>query len=137
MSKILYNNLEQSILLKNTNVTKVSDRSISYHADFKVRAVQEYLAGKIPSQIFTENDFNLELIGYDKPKKCLQRWRTIYKELGEIGLRDERRGLVSTGRPSSKDLSINEKLKKAESKIKFLEAELDFLKKLKQMEGRR
>jgi len=136
MSKILYNESEQNILLENINVTRVSDRSISYHADFKVRAVQEYLVGKTPSEIFIGNGFNLDLIGHEKPKTCLQRWRTIYKEFGEIGLQNEKRGAGSNGRPSNKNFSINEKLKKAESKIKFLEAELDFLKKLKQMEGR-
>jgi transposase len=137
MSKILYNDLEQSILLKNSNVIRVSDRTISYHTDFKVKAVQEYLTGKTPNQIFIQNDFNLELIGHDKPKGCLRRWRAIYKEFGEPGLRDEKRGSGSTGRPSGKNLSIDEKLKKAEARINFLEAELDFLKKLKQIEGRR
>lgn len=52
MSKILYNDLEQSILLQNSNVTRVSDRSISYHTDLKVKAIQEYLTGKTPNEIF-------------------------------------------------------------------------------------
>lgn len=119
MSKILYNNLELSLLLKNSNVIKVSDRSISYHTDFKVKAVREYLTGKTPNQIFIENGFNLELIGHEKPKGCLRRWRVIYKAFGEPGLRDEKRGNGSIGRPSNKNLSTNEKLKKAESRIKF------------------
>jgi hypothetical protein len=34
-------------------------------------------------------------------------------------------------------LTIEEKLKKAEARIKFLEAENDFLKKLEELESRR
>ncbi len=40
----------------------------------------------------------------------------------------------STGRPSSKQLSSADKLKKAEARIAFLEAELEFLKKLDELE---
>jgi len=94
----------------------------------------EYQSGKTPSQIFIENGFNLEVIGKNQPKRCLQRWRETYEKFGELGLQSERRGKASSGRPSSKDLSIEEKLKKAEARIKFLEAENDFLKKLEELE---
>jgi transposase len=46
----------------------------------------------------------------------------------------ERREKASTGRPSSKPLSVEDNLKKAEARIKFLEAELEFLKKLDELE---
>lgn len=39
MIKIFYNESNQSILLRNPNVVKVSDRSISCQSDFKVRAL--------------------------------------------------------------------------------------------------
>ncbi|MDQ0270872.1 hypothetical protein J2S17_002758 [Cytobacillus purgationiresistens] len=64
----------------------------------------------------------------------VQRWRKTYEKFGEVGLQNERRGKASTGRPSSKDLSVEEKLKKAEARIKFLEVENDFLKKLEELE---
>ncbi|MEH7012548.1 IS3 family transposase, partial [Neobacillus niacini] len=70
----------------------------------------------------------------DQPKRCLQRWRETFEKFGELGLQTERRGKASTGRPSSKELSVEEKLKKAEARIKFLEAENDFLKKLEELE---
>ncbi|WP_017151535.1 hypothetical protein [Bacillus bingmayongensis] len=38
------------------------------------------------------------------------------------------------GRPSTKQLSSDDKLKKAEARIAFLEAELEFLKKLDELE---
>jgi transposase len=60
---------------------------------------------------------------------CLSRRRKTYEKYGEVGFQTERRGRGGTGRPSSKDLSIEEKLKKAEAKIKFLETENEILKK--------
>lgn len=134
MSKNLFTEYQIKELEKNPNVIRVSNRSISYEPDFKVKAVKEYHKGKSPSQIFIENDFNIEVIGKDQPKRCLQRWRVTFEKLGELGLQTERRGKASTGRPSSQELSVEERLKKAEAKIKFLEAENDFLKKLEELE---
>ncbi|MFB5557500.1 hypothetical protein ACE41A_22455, partial [Bacillus cytotoxicus] len=66
--------------------------------------------------------------------QCLKRWRKTYEQFGEEGFYTERRGKGSTGRPSSKLLSSADKLKKAEESIAFLEAELEFLKKLDELE---
>jgi len=134
MSKNLFTEYQIKELEKNPNVLRISERAVSYNSDFKVKAVMEYQSGKTPSQIFIENGFNLEVIGKNQPKRCLQRWRETYEKFGELGLQSERRGKASSGRPSSKDLSIEEKLKKAEARIKFLEAENDFLKKLEELE---
>jgi hypothetical protein len=137
MSRILYSESEQFILAENPNVLKVSDRAISYQADFKIRAVRQNLAGKTPVQIFTENGFNLDIIGHDKPGQCLARWRVIYKQYGETGLCDDKRGSAATGRPVTSGMTAEQKLQRAEARIRFLEAELDFLKKLEEMERRR
>lgn len=134
MRKNLFTEFQIKELEKNPNVLRVSDRSISYQPDFKVKAVNEYHNGKTPSQIFIENGFNIEVLGKDQPKRCLQRWRETFEKFGDLGLQTERRGKASSGRPSSKELSVEEKLKKAEARIKFLEAENDFLKKLEEIE---
>lgn len=134
MSKNIYNEFQIKELEKNPNVLSVSERSISYSPEFKVKAVTDYKSGKTPSQIFIEQGFDLDMIGKDQPKRCLKRWRDSYKRFGEDGFLTERRGKGSTGRPSSKHLSVEEKLRKAEARIKFLEAENDFLKKLEELE---
>lgn len=64
----------------------------------------------------------------------MERWRKTYEQFGEEGFYTERRGKGSTGRPSQKQLSSDDKLKKAEVRIAFLEAELAFLKKLDELE---
>lgn len=134
MSQKIFTEYQIKELEKNPNIVRVSERSITYHPDFKYKAVREYQNGKIPSQIFIEHGFNLELIGKQQPKRCLQRWRETYEKFGDLGLQTERRGKASTGRPSSKELSVEERLKKAEARINFLEAENDFLKKLEELE---
>jgi|AraplaMF_Col_mLB_1032019.scaffolds.fasta_scaffold45183_2 hypothetical protein len=134
MSKIIFNSFQIKQLEKNSNVSKVSERSISYKPEFKVKAVLENLKGKGPLQIFIENGFDLEIIGKDKPGQCLDRWRNTYKIYGEVGFYTERRGKGSTGRPSSNDQTAEQKLKKAEARIAYLEAEVEFLKKLDELE---
>lgn len=134
MSKKLYNEFQIKELKKNPNVTSASERSISYSPDFKIKAVKQYKQGKIPSQIFIEHGFDIEMIGKEQPKRCLQRWRETFERYGEDGFLTERRGKGSTGRPSLKSLSLEDKLKKAEARIKYLEAENDFLKKLEELE---
>ncbi|WP_317987119.1 HTH domain-containing protein, partial [Sutcliffiella rhizosphaerae] len=121
-------------LEKNPNIIYASDRSISYSPSFKLKAVQEYNLGKTPSQIFMEGGFNLDVIGKEQPKSSLRRWRKTFEQFGEVGFQSERRGKASTGRPTSKNLSAEEKLRKAEARIKYLEAENDFLKKLEVLE---
>lgn len=133
-SKNIYNEFQFKELEKNPNALSASEKSISYSPGFKLKAVKEYKSGKIPSQIFIEQGFDLGMIGKKQPKYCLKRWRDSYERFGEEGLLMERRGKGSTGRPSTKQLSVEEKLRKAEARIKFLEAENDFLKKLEELE---
>ena len=134
MSKIIFNEIQMKLLESNQSVDHVSERSISYTNDFKIKAIKENLNGKGPSQIFIEHGFDLQVIGHKKPKQCLKRWRKTFNEFGEEGFLTERRGKGSTGRPSSKQLTVEDSLKKAEARIKYLEAELEFLKKLDNLE---
>lgn len=134
MSKIIFNEHQQRLLEKNPNVESVSDRAIQYTAEFKIQAVNENLAGKGPAQIFVEAGFDLEVIGIRKAQSALGRWRNTYKTYGDAGFLEERRGKGSTGRPTSKQLSAEKKLEKAEARIKYLEAEVELLKKLEALE---
>jgi hypothetical protein len=134
MSKTIFNDIQIRQLENNPNVKHVSERSISYEPAFKATAVKENLQGKAPSQIFIEHGFDLEMIGADKPKSCLKRWRKTFHTFGEDGFYTDRRGTGSTGRPSLKEETAESRLQKAEARIKYLEAEMDFLKKLDELE---
>jgi hypothetical protein len=87
MSKIIFNDFQMKRLENNLYVKQVSECSIAYHPDFKVKAVKENQAGKLPTHIFIEHGFDLKMIGTDKPKGCLKRWRKIFEQYGEDGLR--------------------------------------------------
>lgn len=119
MSKIIFNEIQIKQLEKNKNVLKASERSISYCPDFKIRAAKENQQGKGPSQILLENGFDLAVIVEKKPKQCLKRWRRTFEQFGEEGFYTERCWKGSTGRPSEKPLSSDEKLKKAEAELTF------------------
>lgn len=134
MSKRLFTSIQMRLLESNPNVTHASNKAISYKPEFKLQAVRSYNSGSTPMQIFLEAGFDVSIIGADTPKKCLKRWRRSYETYGEEGLLMDRRGKASTGRPSSKELTTEEKLRRAEAKIKLLEIENDFLKKLDALE---
>ncbi|MNO99788.1 hypothetical protein D3C76_915690 [compost metagenome] len=121
-------------LEKNPNVQRVSETNISYTAEFKLAAVKAYNEGTPPSEIFLRAGFDLALIGSKKPKHSLKRWRDSYAKYGELGLLEERRGKGSMGRKPAGTMSADEELKRAKAKIKLLEAEVDFLKKLEALE---
>ena len=136
MSRQPINETIRRLLEDNPNVLHVTDKTIQYAPEFKLKAVKAYQEGKTPYEIFLEAGLDPKLIGRDTPKESLKRWRKSYDALGEEGLLSERRGRGSTGRPTTRDLSAEEQLKKAQAKIKYLEAELDLLKKLEVAERR-
>lgn len=59
MSKITFSTKEIKTLQRNPNVQRVSERAITYTDAFKNRFIDEYLAGKLPRQIFEENGFDV------------------------------------------------------------------------------
>jgi hypothetical protein len=63
-----------------------------------------------------------------------KRWRSAFRRNGVSQLQDTRR--FNNGRPSEKELSLEEKYKKLQAKIKLLQAENELLKKLEMLERR-
>jgi transposase-like protein len=133
MSKRRFNETQAAELLKNKNVAKCSDKSITYSKEFKVRAVKQYYEdGYSPGMIFKEAGFDWQIIGPDSPKDCLQRWRTIYKARGVDCLSIETRGKHHKGgRPKINNMTDAERIKRLEIENAYLKAENDFLAKLR------
>lgn len=121
-------------LLANENVAKCSPRSITYKREFKIWAVKQYLEESLsPSRIFGKAGFNLSVIGRKKPKWCLERWRKTYSAKGEKGFKEEARGRSNGGGRPPKPIFKNdkEKIKYLEAKVAYMDAENDFLAKLR------
>lgn len=131
MSKRRFSDQERKSLLENVNVTKCSDRAISYSNAFKIEAVRQYNEeGKISTEIFQEAGFNIKIVGKDTPKSCLKRWRKIYFNKGSLGLSKETRGR-SGGRPKITGLSDAKRIEYMEAEIAYLKAENSFLAQLR------
>jgi hypothetical protein len=123
---------EQAVeLLNNVNVSKCSEKAITYAKDFKVRAVKQYLEeGKAAKEIFRLAGFDLDTIGKDTPKDCLGDWCKIFRTKGAIGLQTENRG-KGGGRPKAKEMTEKKRIEYLEAEVAYLKAENDFLIKLR------
>jgi transposase len=128
MSKKVFTEREVKLLSNNPNVKSVSTKGITYTEDFKRTFIAENEKGKLPRQIFEENGFEIEIIGMKRVESSGKRWRAAYRENGVVGLRDTRK--ESSGRPSNKELSLEEKYARLEAANNLLKAENELLKKI-------
>jgi len=129
MSKRIFTPEETAKLAKNANVRKVSERSIAYKNDFKVRAVESYREGVPSQEIFREAGFDILVIGRDTPRECMKRWKKIDKTKGKEALRT---GAERRGRPKKVlDATDADKIRRLETENAYLKAENDFLIQLR------
>ena len=132
MSKKLFTNEEIELLLKNKYVKNVTSKGITYTDEFRKIFIYENNSGKLPRQIFEECGFDIDILGIQRIHSAGKRWRNSYKKDGVLGLSDTRN--LNSGRPRTKDLSIEEKYTRLETKLKLLQAENELLKKLDMIE---
>jgi hypothetical protein len=131
MSKRIFSQEQIESLLQNPNVAKCSEKSISYHKGFKVMAVKKYQEGFPASLIFKQAGFNIDMIGREIPEDSLLRWRRIFKDKGEEGLKTDGRKGNSPGRPKTSWSNEKEKIKYLEAENAYLKEENRFLVKLR------
>lgn len=134
MSKKHFNQNEQERLSKNPHVLRVSEKSITYADEFKRLFIDQYLLGRTPREIFEENGLDVEMLGMKRVEQCADRWKKAYEKDGIVGLADSRK--ESALRPSKRALSPEEIIAKQEAKIKILEDQLAYVKKLDKNERR-
>lgn len=134
MPKKYFTEKEIESLSNNPYVKSVSTKGITYTDEFKRIFIVENQKGKLPRTIFEENGFNVEVIGIVRVHRATSRWRSAYKESGVLGLRDTRKD--NLGRPTKRELSLEEKNTRLEAQIQLLKAENELLKKLYIMERR-
>jgi len=128
----MFTQKEINELLKNEYVSKCSSKSVTYSKEFKLLAVNKYYEdGYSPNMIFGEAGFDLGLLGHNRPEQCLKRWRKKYKEKGDEGLEEDDRGKHGGRKKESTFKNDKEKIKYLEAKIAYMDAENDFLAKLR------
>ena len=132
MSNKIFTDKEVDILSTNKYVKAVSTKGITYTDDFKHIFVVENEMGKMPRQIFEEHGFDINILGMKRVKASGSRWRAAYRENGICGLQDTRR--ENSGRPSEKELSLEEKYERLKAQNNLLKAENELLKKIELLE---
>lgn len=126
MSKILFTDAQVKKLRKNKWIKSITNKGITYTDEFKYKLVKECENyKKFPQYVFRDCGIDPEVVGERRYANAADRWRKQLKKTGEI--KDSRKN--SSGRPRIHELSDKEKLKRAEAKIKLLEAENELLKK--------
>lgn len=128
MSKKLFTDQEQKLLKKHPYVKAVSEKGITYTDEFKAIAIKEYKEGKSSREIFEDAGFDIDLVGIERAKSALKRWRAAYKEKGLSGLEDTRK--YCSGRSLERELSLEEKYARLEAQNAILRAENELLKKI-------
>lgn len=132
MSTKIFTEKEREILSRNYYVKVVSIKGITYTDEFKRLFIAAHESGKLPRIIFEEHGFDVDILGKDRVDSASRRWRAAYIKDGIGGLNDTRKG--NSGRPSDKELSIEEKYSRLQAQNNFLKAENELLKKIDMME---
>lgn len=124
----MFSDKDRRSLESNPLVQSVGLNQVQFTVKFKLKALKLHAEGLRPADIFLKLGVDPNLFLKDYPKKCLSRWKKIIEIHGEKGLEQERRGKGATGRPKKADLKDEKDLL---ARIAYLEAENDFLKKLR------
>jgi transposase len=132
MSNKIFTQDEIEILSSNKYVKRVSSKGITYTDEFKRIFISENQKGKFPRIIFEECGFNIDILGMKRVESSGKRWRAAYRENGILGLQDNR--IENSGRPSEKDLTLEDKYDRLKAQNKLLKAENELLKKIEMLE---
>lgn len=126
MSQIIFSTEEIDALAANPYVKNASEKSITYTTEFREKFMSEYKCGKLPSQIFKDAGFDVKVLGKQRIKEFSRRCRKM--SLRPEGFEDTRK--EKSGRPSTNELTSKEEILRLKQKIKYLEQENKFLKKI-------
>ena len=114
-------------LEKNPYVKKVSNQSITYAEEFKELYWIDHQNGIQPIEIFKKYGFDPNVLGAKRRNTFTER---LKKQTQRVeGFKDTRKD--NSGRPSAKDLSLEEQVERLKHKNKVLQQENDFLKRVR------
>jgi transposase-like protein len=126
----IFSNEEIARLSKNPCVFSCTLRSIIYTYEFKRRALELHTQGVSSKEIWRRAGFDISRWNKDYCKDTIKDWKRIVKMKGIVGL-SKLRGSQATGRPKTKGVTDADKIKRLELQVRYLEAENDFLAKLR------
>ncbi len=125
--RTIFSNEEVAKLRQNPCVFSVSERSVNYTYEFKKRALALHAEGVSAKEIWRRSGFDLSKWRKDYFRGTLNDWKNIVKKHGTDGLLKV--GGIQYDRGPSK--TEKDTLKRLELQVKYLQAENDFLAKLR------
>ena len=115
------------LLEENPYVVKASKKSITYSEEFKELYWIDYQNGMQPIEIFKKYGFDPYALGSRRRDNFTNRLKK--QAAREDGFKDTRS--KNSGRPSTKELSLEEQIERLKHKNKVLQQENDFLKRVR------
>jgi hypothetical protein len=118
---------------KHPCVFHVSEKSIHYTYEFKKRAMEMHSKGISPKDIWKRAGFNPERWKKNYTYSTIKDWKRIIEKRGIDGLANFGGFQYDGGRSNKRELVRveSDKLKRLELQVKYLQAENDFLAKLR------
>ena len=115
------------LLEENPYVVKASKKSITYSEEFKELFWIDYQNGMQPIEIFKKYGFDPYALGSRRRDNFTNRLKK--QAAREDGFKDTRS--KNSGRPSTKELSLEVQLERLKHKNEVLQQENDFLKRVR------
>jgi hypothetical protein len=123
----IFSNEEVVLLRQNPNVFSCTNNSVNYTYEFKKHSLELHKQGVYAREIWKRAGFDVGKWRSDYCRSTLKDWREIVKKRGIEGLLKVG-GIQYDRGPTNTD---KDKLKRLELQVKYLEAENDFLAKLR------
>ena len=127
MKRTTFSNEEVAQLRQNPCVFSCTNNSINYTYEFKKRALELHASGVTAREVWKRSDFDTSKRRKDYCRGTLSDWKKIVRKRGIDGLLKPG-GIQYDRGPNKTD---KDKLKRLELQVKYLEAENDFLAKLR------
>ena len=129
--RTIFSSEELAKLRQNPCVFSCTERSVNYTSEFKKRALELHAQGVNAKEIWKRANFDTGKRKKDYFTYTLKDWRRIVRKSGIEGL--SRLGGVQydLGRENKTGLIEADKAKRLELQVRYLQAENDFLAKLR------
>jgi hypothetical protein len=121
-------------LKANPSVFSISERSIMYTCEFKLRALELHAQGVSAKEIWRRSGFDISRWKKDYCRYNIRDWRRIVQRRGLKGLSNWPGRQIDHG-PSAGETIDTDKVRRLELQVKYLKAENSFLAKLRAKRG--
>jgi len=128
--RTIYSSEQIVQLQQNPCVWHVSERTISYTYEFKKRALDLYVRGIKPNEIWVQAGFDIGIWKKDYCRYTIKDWKKMVRKGGLESL-TKPSGVQSDGGYRKAMLPEEDRLRRLELQVKYLEAENSFLAKLR------